>query len=45
MSISVLRDKLVAHHRAARTQRAMNIALSKAPTEASRQELLNLYLR
>lgn len=45
MSITALKGKLSEHHRAAKMQRDLNRAIYNAPTPASRQELLSLYLR
>lgn len=42
MTLSVLRDRLAQHHRDAKAQRDLYRAISHAPTEASRQELLGL---
>jgi len=42
MSITVLRSKLAAHHRLAKQQRDLYRAVSHAPTQASREELLGL---
>ena len=42
MTFSVLRDKLAQHHRAAKQERDLYRAISHAPTQASRQELLGL---
>lgn len=45
MSISVLKHKLAEHHRLARRQRDLYKAIDSAPTQASRQELIGLYVR
>lgn len=42
MTFGVLRDRLAQHHRAAKQERELYRAISQAPTEASRQELLGL---
>lgn len=42
MTFTVLRDKLAQHHRAAKQERDLYRAVSHAPTEASRQEILGL---
>ncbi len=45
MSIVSLRSTFAANRRLAQQQRRLNRALSSAPTQASRQELLNLLQR
>ncbi|HEU0104207.1 MAG TPA: hypothetical protein VFR07_18000 [Mycobacteriales bacterium] len=42
MTFSVLKDKLVRQHRAAKRERILYHAISHAPTQASRAELLGL---
>lgn len=45
MSLNGLKSMMAEHHRQAKQQRELYRAINSAPTQASRQELLNLSLR